>query len=735
LKPVTAHEEIIHNRALRQQHPELVTNDEHQFVQTLKDNPRLYNTVASALWGRLKRSLGGHLDRAVFGWRWGKSAAINATDEQVQSDPYVQKYLTLMHEAKGVQGRHGPTATMHLQKDALSAGNPNAAPSTLTGGAALAREDLRRSYLNGAKAALRDWDRQSDFREFLKSRLPEADPAFIEHFADMVGDYDLQKREETAPKRKPPTNAQKAARKQKRMGPVMPEDAEPRPAPENKRGLEYPPAAPALPAPGVAPRLSTRSRVHMDENAVLHTPQGDFQQAFPTAEHQGEHSANVYQAILNPYDESLQHHLGDTSPDHLEESVHAPWRRAMDNWMVVNKMLRGGKLPDSVVHHAVAFSAMSPNTPVPLQELYYGYLMDLSKKFKVDISKPMSRAMLARLRQGISSNMALPEWEREHYRGQEGKMRESVEGEDDNGPSDKGAVITGSDGRRLTHLDKPHPDLMTEEQRWPGHPISDMRANDPPQLQGLTAHHTWLPHLANLVHHYGTNGRDAASMMMRMRAEHQPGAKFPLPFGFGPKLTRYTLGMLGAGNIIVPDRHMIRHTFNLRLPQGKNKNSSDWADNDREQIAHLTRVLSKEDNHHVLEAMDHHFFTKHPAVQHVLNQYPEHFKGHEDQAIFPAFWLHWLTIPHHERLRGMPHVGFNGGTDHYPFWASIKHTSSTRTASLTTTRPSTSARTSARARTARSYCPSAPRARCTRSTPSTARWRRPGRSTRTCCRR
>jgi hypothetical protein len=71
--------------------------------------------------------------------------------------------------------------------------------------------------------------------------------------------------------------------------------------------------------------------------------------------------------------------------------------------------------------------------------------------------------------------------------------------------------------------------------------------------------------------------------------------------------------------------------------------------------------------------MDHHFFTKHPAVQHVLQQYPEHFKGHEEQAIFPAFWLHWLTIPHHERLRGMPHVGFNGGTDHYPFWASIKH--------------------------------------------------------------
>jgi hypothetical protein len=159
---------------------------------------------------------------------------------------------------------------------------------------------------------------------------------------------------------------------------------------------------------------------------------------------------------------------------------------------------------------------------------------------------------------------------------------------------------------------------------------------------------------------------------------------------------------------------MIRHTFNLRLGRRLGRQRP------RHRAPHAGPL--NPDNHHVLEAMDHHFFTKHPAVQHVLNQYPEHFKGHEDQAIFPAFWLHWLTIPHHERLRGMPHEGFNGGTDHYPFWASASRTSSTSTGSRTTTRPSTSARTSARARTsATTCCPSAPRARCTRSTPSTAR--------------
>jgi hypothetical protein len=663
LKPTTAYEEFLHNRSLRQQHPELVT-DQNSFLSTLRANPSFYNTVASSHWNRLKQSLGGHRDRAAYGWRWGKGAALSATDEEVQADPYVQKYVAL---AGAPQGRPGPQATMHLQKDALAAGNYDAAPGTLTGGAALMREDragrarslkARRYHLNGARAALRDWDRQDDFRKFLKTRLPDADPSFIEHFSDMVDNLKLHKREADQPKPKPAKKQKPAGNK----GPVMPEEFEPRAQPPDTKKVKFPPAAQPLPKPGLAPRRSNRSRVFMNENAELHTGQSVFQQSFPTEEHQGELSANVYKAILNPHDESHQHYLGDVSPDALEETVHAPWRRAMEHWMTANKLLREGKLPDSVIHHAVAFSAMSPNTPVPLQELYYGYLMDISQKFNVDISKKMSRSMLARLRQGISSGMQLPEFEREHYRSQEGSMRSEKNKERGREPGDHAENLVGADGKRLTHLDKPHPDLLSEDQRWPGHPVSDMRANDPPQIQAMTAHHTWLPHLMELVRHHGSNGREIASMLMNMKAQHEPGqSNHPTPFGFGPKLTRYALGMLGAGNVLVPDRHMIRHTFNLRLGD------------DAKSIAHLTQVLNNPENHHVLEAMDHHFFTKHPAVQHVLNQYPEHFKGQEDQATFPAFWLHWLTIPHHERLRGLPHEGFNGGTDHYPFWASIKN--------------------------------------------------------------
>jgi hypothetical protein len=524
MKPVTAFEELQHNRVLRQMHPELLTAAPEKFVQFLKDQPKFYNTVATALWQRLKRGLGGDIERAVFAWRWGKHAALTAEPEQIKADPYVQKYLTLHAEQHNAHGRPGPSATMHLQKDALSAGGGGGAPSTLTQGAALAREefarpDLAKRILNGARAALRDWDRQSDFRKFLKHRLPEADPSFIDHFADMVDDYGLRKDDPSARTRKPPTEKQKAERRQKRLGPVMPKDAPPRPAPENKPDIQYPAAAPALPKPGVAPRRSAQSKVHMDENAVLHTAQGHYQQYFPNDE--------FYRAILNPLHPDNQHLLGGTG-EHIEDTVHAPWRRAMENWMVVNKMLREGKLPESVIHHAVAFSAMSPNTPVPLQELYYGYLMDLAQKFKLDLSKPMSRAMLARLRQGISSNMSLPNWEREHYDAQKFSMQRAAdqnageEGEERE-HSDKGEVLTDKNGNRLTHLDKPHPSLMTEGQRWPGHPISDMRANDPPQIQGLTAHHTWLPHLADIVQHHKDNGRDAAAMLMQMRSQYEHG--------------------------------------------------------------------------------------------------------------------------------------------------------------------------------------------------------------------
>jgi hypothetical protein len=409
LKPTTAYEEFLHNRSLRQQHPELVT-DQNSFLSTLRANPSFYNTVASSHWNRLKQSLGGHRDRAAYGWRWGKGAALSATDEEVQADPYVQKYVAL---AGAPQGRPGPQATMHLQKDALAAGNYDAAPGTLTGGAALMREDragrarslkARRYHLNGARAALRDWDRQDDFRKFLKTRLPDADPSFIEHFSDMVDNLKLHKREADQPKPKPVQEAE-AGRQQ---GPSDARGVRAARAAAGHQEGEVPAcgAAAAQAGPRPAPEQSL-ARVHERERRTAHRPVG-VPAVVPDRGASGRTLGERLQSDPQPARREppalprrrVAGRAGGDGPRTL-----APRDGALDDGQQAPP---GGKLPDSVIHHAVAFSAMSPNTPVPLQELYYGYLMDISQKFNVDISKKMSRSMLARLRQGISSACSFP---------------------------------------------------------------------------------------------------------------------------------------------------------------------------------------------------------------------------------------------------------------------------------------------------------------------------------------
>jgi hypothetical protein len=48
-------------------------------------------------------------------------------------------------------------------------------------------------------------------------------------------------------------------------------------------------------------------------------------------------------------------------------------------------------------------------------------------------------------------------------------------------------------------------------------------------------------------------------------------------------------------------------------------------------------------------------------------KYGSQFEKPED-AIFPAFWRHWMAILPHEKARGFKVNGFNELTDHKPFW-------------------------------------------------------------------
>jgi len=75
----------------------------------------------------------------------------------------------------------------------------DAAPSQLTGTAALATEDL--GIKGKLRRALKKWDRKTPLKAFLKMQMPEADPSYIDNFADMTERYTIRKAQELALKK------------------------------------------------------------------------------------------------------------------------------------------------------------------------------------------------------------------------------------------------------------------------------------------------------------------------------------------------------------------------------------------------------------------------------------------------------------------------------------------------------------------------------------------------------
>lgn len=276
------------------------------------------------------------------------------------------------------------------------------------------------------------------------------------------------------------------------------------------------------------------------------------------------------------------------------------------------------------------------NTSVPNQERYYGYYMDMLNEGKVDPFKPMSEAHIQEFTKRSTSG-ELPQWNREYY---EAHPPGEYFGEKISEDADKGEL---------------------------------------PQILGLRNAHKLFPYLEHLTAKHRDDTQQIAAELMDMKHEQnkaklasdidrrngrtveRPPLTHERIIGFGPKLTRYMLCMYGGGNMIVPDRHMVRSTFDLHM------------DHDAEMLEKLqTSVVTKAHNEPFLRAIDHNFFVKHPAVKQVLETFPKHFAGREQQAIFPAFWLHWLTIGHYDKMRGRPSMAFNTDTDHQVFWDSVR---------------------------------------------------------------
>lgn len=503
-------------------------------------------------------------------------------------------------------------------KKAMEAGSTDAAPSTLTGGAALQREDLHGVnpvWKKKAKAILKNTVKagadKAKLRELLKQSLPEASDEFIDHFVDAGDELKI---------------------KLKKNG-----DEYPKPNPELP-GIQSPRVDRSKETPGV---MSSRIKggVEMKEGGQLMLPPPGkkrkagitpirlkLQQHFP--------KDDLYKSLLDP-DWGLEH--GHITPDQhalFQKTVHDPWHRAMRNWLPLNKALKDGKVPKGILAKSVVFAAMSPNTSVPNQERYYGHWMDMLHEGIVDPLRQMGEPELQEFTRRATTG-ELPHWNREYFgsRVNQEMLGSGVEEDDDKGE------LPQIRGLRNAHLIYPYLEHLTS-----------LHKDDTQAIAGE------MMHMKDETNRWKNRASTAKS---KGKPEPKPLAQDDVTNGYGPKLTRYLLGMMGGGNMIVPDRHMIRSTFDLDLDSPVN-----------EKLA--TQVFTDAKNEKLLRAVDHNFFVNHPAVEHVLKQFPKHFQGREQQAIFPAFWLHWLTIGHHDRLRGRESMAFNTDTDHAPFWDSVR---------------------------------------------------------------
>jgi hypothetical protein len=470
---------------------------------------------------------------------------------------------------------------------AMVAGNYNAAPGTINNGAALQVED--RNLRASAKAALRDWDRVTPFKDFLKARMPDVSDEFIDHFTDLVESHHLKmkKTEEAL------MDLRKAGKTPKK----------PQPAPEASSSLTIQ----GKPVPTAS--FNVKGPSFNPDTGVLTTKGGLFQASTPDSPHPNLAAHVAGKDIAGEF----QKEMAEGRPHHM---------RAMQSWMKANQAFTSGEVPEGLVSHAVAFALMSPGIKVPMQESMYGHFVDALHN--QGLQSPSRDKWDATIKDWLSRNRSgMPNHSRAHFEAMEQNLnaRSAVR-------SKSGSYIGYSKPSKVIEY------------------LGEYLKN----------HHDQV---VDTIRNSKGNAQLAARKLTEVR-------------GVAPKLARYLLGMMGGGNVIVPDTHFIRHYFGARpdAPGGQSGSSPDT-----EAIDHLKKtLLSSTASHDILEGIDKHYFKNHASVKSVLND-PElgpYFKGREEQALFPAFWKHWNSIAGHERRIGIPsNSAYNEGTDHTPFWDAV----------------------------------------------------------------
>ncbi len=393
------------------------------------------------------------------------------------------------------------------------------------------------------------------------------------------------------------------------------------------------PTVAATPEPEEAPlQFTIRGKVttpnsslevpHFDEKkGILHTPNGSYPAYLPAQD--GTEAA--YHQLLSHPDVERAHH------------------RAMEGWTRLHNLMREGKLPPEVVMHASLFSMMSPNTPVWAQEMKYSKLIDAAHDTGHDWSQPGGEAAIKRWLE-LNSPDVEPRHARDHF--------ESAPASREGGAKQKLYTAAGGVGK-YGFMESP----------------SNAAANYHAMHSQLTALISKHPHDAQaavsemLQHKIDSGNWENTRQSAIARGKPDKGAypHGPHMMGLAPKTSRYALGMMGGGNIIVNDTHFVRHFYGLEHKVDVNS------------INYLKSVLDNEHNHEILKGMDRWYEKNHPAVKFML-AHPVWGKAFHQpsDALFPSFWRHWMTIQPHEKMRGMKTaMAANELTTHGPYWSAI----------------------------------------------------------------
>ncbi len=495
-------------------------------------------------------------------------------------------------------------------KKAMDAGMAVGPPSSLSGGAALQREELAKRLVKLAQAYD---DSKGSMRDFLKSQLPEVSDHYLDHFTDLATDIRARLR-----KAEPLAKARKKAEGAPAEAPVVAKTPKAAPKPTfTVRGEGVKPAG-----------LSGSEMTFNEHTGQLNTKNGQFHLYNPDAD--GD-SGDKFRQVWKSPEVRRQHDY------------------AVGNWIKVNQALKEGRLPEAVLATSVAFSQLSPNTPVAMHEYMYAHLLDTFKNKGIDIRSPQFSSPEVK-QDWLSRDQphAWPESSRDYFTQQIGDL-----------------VTNQSDSKATGRLAGERGAFMLAHNKF---------AN---MARYADAHQ----HMKDLVARHGVDGRSAVAELMANKGKAElweatrkraldKGKPDPGPFqglhipGLAPKTARFAYAMLGAGNSFVPDTHFSRHLFGLDKDLDKNS------------IHHLRdEVIWNHKNSDLLSAMDRWYYRNHPAVK-LMMEHPEfgsYFKDNPEQAVFPAFWGHWLAISGHERLMGhrLANVAQNQSASHRPLFDEV----------------------------------------------------------------